>query len=43
MTIPGLFINNTIGWLRGYTNVCSSAAIALGFVLFLVKGGPGIC
>ena len=40
MTIPGLFINNIIGWLRGYTNVCSSAAIALGFVLFLVKGGP---
>ena len=40
MTIPGLFINNIIGWLRSYTNVCSSAAIALGFVLFLVKGGP---
>ena len=42
MTIPGLFINNIIGWLRGYTNVCSSAAIALGFVFFLVKGGPGL-
>ena len=40
MTIPGLFINNIIGWLRSYTNVYSSAAIALGFVLFLVKGGP---
>ena len=39
MTIPGLFINNIIGWLRGYTNVYSSAAIALGFILFLVKGG----
>ena len=39
MTIPGLFIN-IIGWLRSYTNVYSSAAIALGFVLFLVKGGP---
>ena len=40
MTIPGLFINNIIGWLRSYTNVYSSAAIALGFVLFLAKGGP---
>ena len=40
MTIPGLFINNIIGWLRGYTNVDSAAAIALGFVLFIVKGGP---
>ena len=40
MTIPGLFINNIIGWLRGYTNVYSAAAIALGFVLFIVKGGP---
>lgn len=40
MTIPGLFINNIINWLRGYTNVYSSAAIALGFIIFLVKGGP---
>ena len=40
MTIPGLFINNIIGWLRGYTNVYSAAAIALGFVLFIVTGGP---
>ena len=40
MTIPGLFINNIIGWLRGFTNVFSAAAIALGFVLFIVKGGP---
>ena len=40
MTIPGLFINNIISWLRGYTNVYSAAAIALGFVLFIVKGGP---
>ena len=37
MTIPGLFINNIISWLRGYTNVYSAAAIALGFVLFIVN------
>lgn len=40
MTLPGFFINNIIRWLKTYTNVISLFAIAIGFILFMLKGGP---
>lgn len=39
MTVPGLFINEIIDWFKNYTNVIMTATIAIGFILFLVKGG----
>ena len=39
MTVPGFFINNIINRFKNYTNVITTAAIAVGFVLFLMKGG----
>lgn len=42
MTIPGFFINNIISVLKTYTNFIALCAIAVGFILFILKAGPVI-
>lgn len=42
MTLPGLFLNQILGWLKSFTNFTALVMISAGLLLFTFKGGLAV-